>query len=76
MRASVIVAMLYTCAVAGAVAGQRGPAIRVVRSQQISVAHPDRPHVESFLAVDPRDSRHMIAASMVVRDDGRTGTDG
>ncbi|HEX6816237.1 MAG TPA: sialidase family protein [Gemmatimonadaceae bacterium] len=76
MRASVIVAMLYTCAVAGAVAGQRGPAIRVVRSQQISVAHPDRPHVESFLAVDPRDSRHMIAASMVVRADGRTGTDG
>ena len=75
MQASVIIAMLYSCTVVGGVSGQRGPAIRVVQSQQISVAHPGRPHVESFLTVDPRDSQHMIAASMVALADGRTGTD-
>ena len=73
MRVSVIIAMLCTCVMAGAVFGQGGPAIRVVESQQISVAHPHRPHVESFLAVDPRDSRHMIAASMLGLADGRLG---
>ena len=72
-RVSVIIALLCTCTVAGWVSGQSGPAIRVVQSQQISVAHPDRPHVESFLAVDPRDARHMIAASMVALADGRLG---
>src|SRR6185437_14026954 len=71
MRVSVIIAMLYTCVMAGAVFGQEGPAIRVVQSQQISVAHPHRPHVESFLAVDPRDSGHTIAASMLGLADGR-----
>src|SRR5690348_15854996 len=73
VRVSVIIVMLYTCVMAGAVFGQGGPAIRVVQSQQISVAHPHRTHVESFLAVDPRDSRHMIAASMLGLADGRLG---
>lgn len=73
MQVRVLIAMLCTCTVAGGVSGQEGPAIRVVQSQQISVAHPRRPHVESFLAVDPRDSRHMIAASMVGLADGRVG---
>ena len=70
MRVSVIIAMLCTCTMADGAFGQGGPAIRVVQSQQISVAHPHRPHVESFLAVDPHDSRHMIAASMLGLADG------
>jgi hypothetical protein len=48
--------------------------IRVVRSNQISTAHPKRPHIESFLAVDPHDSKHMIAASMIGDPHGRLGT--
>jgi hypothetical protein len=57
-----------------AVAQSASPAIRVVRSSQISTAHPKRPHIESFLAVDPHDSKHMIAASMVGDSSGRLGT--
>lgn len=73
IRVRVIIALLYTCTVSGAVVAQSGPAIRVVQSQQISIARRNRPHVESFLAVDPRDSRHMIAASTVALADGRLG---
>jgi hypothetical protein len=55
-------------------AQSNAPAIHVVRSHQVSTAHPSRPHVESFLAVDPRDSKHMIAASMVGLPTGQLGT--
>ncbi|HEX6533902.1 MAG TPA: sialidase family protein [Gemmatimonadaceae bacterium] len=50
------------------------PPIRVVRSAPISTAHADLPHVESVLALDPRDSTHMIAAAMVARPSGTLGT--
>jgi hypothetical protein len=60
---------------AGGISAQStSPAIHVVSSHQISTAHPKRPHIESFLAIDPHDSKHMIAASMVGNADGKPGT--
>ena len=53
---------------------QSTPAIRVVRSSQVSTANPRRPHIESWLALDPRDASHMIAASMVGRPSGELGS--
>jgi hypothetical protein len=68
-------ALASAVALSGRVSAQSAPpTITVVRSTQISTAHPKRPHIESFLAVDPHDSRHMIAASMIGDSSGRLGT--
>jgi hypothetical protein len=53
---------------------QSTPAIRVIRSSQVSTANPRWPHFESWLALDPRDAAHMIAASMVGRPNGKLGS--
>ncbi len=81
LRAGIRIVAALACVVAfsdGAVAQSRTPAetsaIHVLRSSQISTARPDRPHVESFLALDPRDRRHMIAAAMLSRSGGELGT--
>lgn len=70
-------AAVWPCALTmfakGAVS-QSTPAIHVLRSSQISTAHPRWPHLESWLALDPRDGTHMIAASMVGRPSGKLGT--
>jgi hypothetical protein len=47
-----------------------GPGIEFLTSQQITVDDPMHPHVESFIAVDPRDPRHLLATSMVMIDGG------
>jgi hypothetical protein len=68
-------ALASAVALSGRVSAQSAPpTITVVRSTQISTAHPKRPHIESFLAVDPHDSKHMIAASMIGDSSGRLGT--
>jgi hypothetical protein len=53
---------------------QSAPSIRLVRSSQISTANSQWPHFESWLALDPRDAAHMIAASMVGRPTGKLGS--
>jgi hypothetical protein len=71
-----IVAIALACSQAPCegLSGQSpAPSIRVVRASQISTAHPKRPHIESFLAVDPRDSKHLIAASMIGSESGQLG---
>jgi hypothetical protein len=40
--------------------------IQLIGSQQISIHHATHPHVESFIAVDPKDRQHLLAASMVM----------
>ncbi|MGH7357281.1 MAG: sialidase family protein [Candidatus Rokuibacteriota bacterium] len=46
----------------------------MLRSHQVSTASPGRPHVESWLALDPRDPKHMIAVAMVGLPNGELGT--
>jgi len=43
-----------------------GSGIELLSARQISVDHPKRPHVESHIAVNPRDPQHLLAAAMVV----------
>lgn len=78
-RACVATALACVAALGARLSAQAAPAstappIRVVRSAPISTAHADLPHVESFLALDPRDSTHLIAAAMVARPNGTLGT--
>jgi hypothetical protein len=40
--------------------------IELLTAHQISVDHATRPHAESYIAVDPRDPRHLLATAMVV----------
>ncbi len=40
--------------------------IQLVGSHQISVDNATHPHVESFLAVDPRDPQHLLATAIVI----------
>ncbi len=42
------------------------PGIDLVNTQQISVDQAKHPHIESFIAVDLRDSQHLLATSMVI----------
>jgi hypothetical protein len=67
-------AVLAGAAATRPLAAQAAPPIRILSSHQISTANPKRPHIESFLAIDPRDAKHMIAASMVGRADGELGS--
>ena len=39
--------------------------IVVTGDRPVSDADPDRPHVEPFVAVDPTDARHMVAAAIL-----------
>jgi hypothetical protein len=45
-----------------------GSGIEPLNGRQVTIDQADRPHVESFIAVDPRDSRHLLATAMVVID--------
>jgi len=49
-----------------AFAQSMGSGIQLLGTHQISVDQPNRPHVETHIAVDPRDPRHLLATSMVV----------
>ncbi|MDQ6633540.1 MAG: glycoside hydrolase [Gemmatimonadota bacterium] len=42
------------------------PAIQLLSSHQISAANATHPHVESFIAVDPGDPRHLLATAIVI----------
>lgn len=42
-----------------------GSGIELLSARQISVDQADRPHVESYIAVDPRDPLHLLATAMV-----------
>jgi hypothetical protein len=42
-----------------------GSKIELLRARHISVDQAHRPHVESYIAVDPRDPRHLLATAMV-----------
>jgi hypothetical protein len=42
--------------------------IEQLSARQISVDHADRPHVESHIAVDPKDPKHLLATAMVFID--------
>src|SRR5688572_10531449 len=48
-----------------AAAAQSSSGFRVLSTRQISADNPRRPHVESHLAVNPNDPRHMLATAMV-----------
>src|SRR5689334_7056657 len=74
IRLLVVVVVLHALP-RSVIAQSSSQSIRVILSSQISTAHPKRPHIESFLAVDPRNPKHMIAASMVERPSGQLGTD-
>lgn len=39
--------------------------IQLLSARQISADQAKRPHVESYIAVDPRDSQHLLATAMV-----------
>jgi hypothetical protein len=41
--------------------------IRRLTSEHVSTSAPKTPHVESHFAVDPRDAKHMVATSSIVR---------
>src|SRR5258706_14376656 len=43
-----------------------GPAITVFPSVQVSTDEPEARHVESVLAVNPRDPKNLVAASIVL----------
>ncbi|HEU4563909.1 MAG TPA: sialidase family protein [Gemmatimonadaceae bacterium] len=73
-RVAGALALLCAATPVHALAQAPAPAIRVLRSSQISTANPKQPHVESMLAIDPRDPAHLIAASMVGRASGKLGT--
>ncbi|MBA3404910.1 MAG: exo-alpha-sialidase, partial [Gemmatimonadaceae bacterium] len=49
-----------------AFAQSAGSGIELLNSRHISVDQADRPHVESHIAVDPRDQQHLLATAMVV----------
>ena len=49
-----------------ALAQSAGSGIEVLNASHISAAQAERPHVESYIAVDPRDPRHLLATAMVV----------
>src|SRR5688572_22275089 len=51
-----------------ALAQSAGSGIELLSSRQISVDQANRPHVESYIAVDPGDPLHLIATAMVVVD--------
>ncbi|HEV8197956.1 MAG TPA: sialidase family protein [Gemmatimonadales bacterium] len=72
--------VVLACAALGPVARPMGaqqpaaaPPLRLLRSHQISTGHPGSPHIESALALDPRDPKHMIAAAMAGRPGGKLG---
>src|SRR5687767_15644991 len=56
---SIVIAL--SAANAGA---QSGSGIRILSSHQISTDSRSNPHVESFIAVNPRNPRNLIAAAM------------
>ncbi len=45
-----------------------GSGIEQLGTHHISVDQAKRPHVESYIAVDPRDPQHLLATAMVVID--------
>lgn len=51
-----------------AFAQSAGPGIELLSSRHISVDQAKHPHIESFIAVDPRDPQHLLTTSMVVID--------
>jgi hypothetical protein len=53
---------------AGAGAQARPERLEVGPQHQVSADLPSLPHVEPVIAVNPRDPRHLVAASIVVRD--------
>ena len=60
---------LILCITAGkGLAQSNASGIEAVGDRQISVAQASVPHVESFIAVDPRDSLHLLAAAMAFVD--------
>src|SRR5437773_4998351 len=63
--------LVLVCALAASTArGQSG--IHALGSHQISVDHGTHPHFEPFIAVDPKNPRHLLATSgVVVNGEGR-----
>ena len=51
-----------------AVAQSTGSGIELLTSRHISAAEADHPHVESHIAVDPRDPRHLLATAIAFVD--------
>jgi hypothetical protein len=49
-----------------AFAQSAGSGIELLSTRQISVDRADHPHVESYIAVDPRDPQHLLATAMVL----------
>jgi hypothetical protein len=45
-----------------------GSGIEPLNARQSSIDQAERPHVESFIAVDPRDPQHLLATAMVIID--------
>lgn len=43
-----------------------GSGIQLLSARQVSVDQANRPHVETYIAVDPRDPQHLLATAMVV----------
>src|SRR5262249_16645361 len=49
--------------------------IRVLKSDHVSVAEPKSPHYETYIAVHPKNPKHIIAVSMVTHvPTGKSGT--
>jgi hypothetical protein len=42
--------------------------IELLRTSHVSIDQATRPHIESHVAVDPRDPRHLLATAMVIVD--------
>ncbi len=57
-----------------AVAQKAAGGLRILARLPISPDTLRRPHFETFLAVDPKNPRHMLATSMLLRPDTKIGT--
>ena len=64
------IALIFSAAAAGQQLSRREPAIAVGPSVHISTDNPKAPHVESFLAINPRNPAQLVASSIVVGPGG------
>src|SRR5687768_13127353 len=67
----------WSIVVPSVLAGQASTGgIRKLASNHVSSAAPKTPHIESHLAINPRNPKHMLAAASMLRRNTRLGIGG